>query len=115
LTIEEPGAGLPRLPRGLTDIAAQEVMEKLPGALVLPPSTRLGDQLPGGHVMGQPAPGPATAQDLEDALEHVPLGVLLRPPSDLGLGDIRGHHRPFVLGEIARVRLSGVHAPNCTP
>ena len=64
--------------------------------------------------MGEQAPGAAPADEIKDAVEDFSFGVLRRSASRLDLGDIRGNQRPFVIGEIGRVRFAESHAPQFT-
>jgi hypothetical protein len=112
--IDNPGAGLAVFACGLTDIAAYEVMHEVPGAVLAPGANIVIDRRPGREVMGEQAPGAAPAHDIEDTIEDFSLGVLRRSASRLDLGDIRCDQRPFVIGEIGRVRLAESHAPQFT-
>jgi hypothetical protein len=65
--------------------------------------------------MGQPPPSTATTQDRQETMENFARGVCGPAASRLGLGDRGFEHRPFLIREIGRVRLSRFHAPNDHP
>jgi hypothetical protein len=101
-------------PCGFADIAAYEVMHEVPRAVLAPGANIVIDRRPGREVMGEQAPGAAPTNDIKDAVEDFSFGVLRRSASRLDLGDIRGNQRPFVIGEIGRVRFAEFHAPQFT-
>jgi hypothetical protein len=86
-------------------------MYPLPGAVFAPLPKVVIDDPPGRQVMGQQAPGAASAQQIENAVEHLPLGVFLRAAARLGLGHEMLDQLPCLVGEIGRVRLACLHAP----
>src|SRR5262245_1582684 len=64
---------------------------------------------PRGQVVGQQAPGTAGAEQIEDPVEDLALGVDLRPAAGLGFRDIGPDQLPFCIRHIGRVRWSRVH------
>jgi hypothetical protein len=85
-------------------------MHVLPGAIVPPAPEVLIDNLPGGKVMRQQAPGTATTQDIEDGIHDLTLGIFLGPPTGLGAGHQMFDQIPFFVAQVGWVRFSGSHA-----
>lgn len=106
LTLEAPRAGLAVPARGHPHIAPAEVVQHRPRTIVLPRPNIMLDALPGGEVMHQPAPGTATAEDREEAVEVFPQGMLRESPSGLGLGDIGSHQGSCLVGQVTRIGLA---------
>jgi hypothetical protein len=73
-------------------------MDVLPRAVPAPEPKVMVDDLPGGKVMGQQAPGTPTTQDRKDAIEELALGVLSRSPAPLGRGHLGFDEGPFFVG-----------------
>ena len=93
------------------NIAAEQVMQELPGAVLAPTPKIMMDELRRGKIMGQPAPSTAAAHDLKDAVQDRPRGVLLRLASGLGVGHQGLDQVPRFVAEVGRVWCLGVHAP----
>ena len=89
-------------------------MHHLPGPVLTPLTIVVIDDPPRGQVMGQHAPGTATAQQLEDRVQDFALGIGLGPPSRFRFGHERLYQAPFFIAEISRIRLSQVHARDHT-
>jgi hypothetical protein len=85
-------------------------MPHLPGPVLLPAPTILGDALPGGEVVGQQALRTATAQKKKDAVEDVSFGIFLRAAPRPGDRHIGGEPRACLVREVSGIRLSGFHA-----
>jgi hypothetical protein len=89
---------------GDPDIAAEQVMHQLPGAVLAPLLKVMVDDPPRGQIMGQHAPGTATAQQIEDAVEDLALGVFFRSAPGFRLGHEMFNQVPFFIAEIGRIR-----------
>ena len=114
MTINAASTGLAPLTGGHPDIAAEQIMHVLPGT-VLPPAPKvLVDNLPGGKVMGQQAPGAATTKDVKNRIQDFTLGIFLGPPTGFSWGDQVLNQRPLAVTEVGRVRFTGFHAPRLT-
>jgi hypothetical protein len=111
LTIDDAGAGLAALPNGHPHVAAQQLMHTLPGAIIPPAPEILIDNLPGGKVMRQQAPGTATTQDIEDRIQDLTLGIFLGPSTGLGRWDQMLNQGPLSVTEIGWVWFARFHAP----
>jgi hypothetical protein len=85
-------------------------MHVLPGAIVPPAPEVLIDNLPGGEVMRQQAPGTATTQDIADGIHDLTLGIFLGPPTGLGAGPQMLDQRPFFVTQVGWVRFAGSQA-----
>jgi hypothetical protein len=81
-----------------------------PRAVLAPLTKVVIDDAPRGQVMRQHPPGTAAAQQIEDGVEDVPLGVGLGTAPRFGVGHEMLEHVPFFVTEIGRLRLSWVHA-----
>jgi hypothetical protein len=90
-------------------------MHQRPRPIVAPAPNILRDHLPGRDIMGQQAPGTATAQDIKDGVQDVPCGILLGSAPRLGGGHRGCEQRPFLVREVGRVRCSGCHASDGHP
>ncbi len=86
-------------------------MHAWPGAIVPPAPEVLVDNLPGGKVMRQKAPGTATAKDVEDRLQDLTFGIFLGPSTRLGRGYQMLAQVLFFVTQVGRVRFAGFHAP----
>jgi hypothetical protein len=95
---------------GAAHSASQEVMHELPGTILAPLAEVIIDAPPGRQIMGQHPPGTAAAEQREDAVQDLALGICLRSPTRFGLGDEMVDHRPCFIAEIGRIRLSWIHA-----
>ncbi|HSF34260.1 MAG TPA: hypothetical protein VLK82_27865 [Candidatus Tectomicrobia bacterium] len=91
-------------------IAAEQIMHALPGAVLPPAPAVLVDNLPGGKVMEQRAPGPAPTAGIEDRVQNFALRILLRSAAWFGGGDQMLNQRPFTVPEVSWVRFAGIHA-----
>jgi hypothetical protein len=96
-------------------VATQPVVHHLPGPVLLPAPKILVDKLPGGEVAGPQAPGAATAQKIQDAIEAFPFGLLLWTAPRLGGRHIGDDQCPFLVSQISRIRFSGFHASHGNP
>ncbi len=115
LTIHDPSTGLAPLPSGHAHIAAEQIMHQLPGAIFLPTPKVLVDNLPRRQVMGYQPPRTAAAHDIEDAVQDLPLGVLLGPAPRFGFRHQMFDQIPFFVAEVGRIRFSGFHTPEDNP
>jgi hypothetical protein len=85
-------------------------MDPLPEALSAPQPEIVIDRAPGGQVVGQQVPGPATASHIEDAVEDFAAAVFWRTTPGLDGRHERFELFPFRLGEVGIIRGSrGVH------
>jgi hypothetical protein len=94
-------------------------MHPLPGAVLAPDPTVVVDDLPRREVMRQQAPGTPTADDIEDPMQDVALGVLLWSSPALGFRDLGLEQFPLLVADVGRVRFSGFHTlkinASCSP
>jgi hypothetical protein len=93
---------------GLPHIATEQVVDQGSRAVAPPRPKIVIDRRPRGEVMRQHALGTATADDVEDAIEDFPLGMLLGVPAWPGVGDIRGDQGPLLIGQVTRIRFASV-------
>jgi hypothetical protein len=109
--IDDPGPRLAPLTGSHPDLAAEQIMPVLPGT-VLPPAPKvLVDELPGGEVVRQQAPGTATTEARENGIQNFARRILLRSAPGFGGGDQMLNQRPFAVAEISWVRSTGFHTP----
>ncbi len=89
-------------------------MQQLPSPIPAPAPKVVVDRALRWQVMGEHTPGAATAQQIEDGIEDLPLGIFLRPSSRFRLGHEMLDQVPFFISQVGRIRLSGFHAPEDT-
>ena len=86
LPIDDPGAGLPVLARGDVDIAAEQVMHQLPGAILAPTPKIVLDDLPGREITGPQAPGTPATHNIKMSFRISRLGYFSGRPTRLASG-----------------------------
>ena len=79
-------------------------MHHLPGAVLAPLPKVVVDDAPGGQVMGQQAPGTAGAEQIEDPVQDLALGVDLRLAAGFGLRDLGPDQLPRCIRHVRRIR-----------
>src|SRR5919108_5596385 len=90
-------------------------MHPLPGAVLAPAPEVLVDNLPRREGMGHQTPCTAAAHDIEDAVEDLPLGVLLGPAPRFGFWHEMLDQSPFFVAEVGWRRFSGFHTREDNP
>ena len=86
-------------------------MDLLPEPLQPPEPEIMVHGLPGWQIVGQQAPGTATAEHVEDGIENLAHRVDPRPAPRLGRWDVRLETAPLGVSHISRIMLSVVHSP----
>jgi hypothetical protein len=98
LAIQDRGARRSAAPGGAAHLAAQRVMDALPGAVARPKPKVVVDGGPGWQIMGQHAPGAAGARPVQDAVDDLAALIVDRPPIGRRGGHPRFEDAPLGIG-----------------
>ena len=114
MTIDDPGARLPRFAGRQAHLPPEHVMDVLPGPIVTPGAEIMIDYRPWREVVGEQSPGTAAPRQIPKGIEKFTFGVFLRAAPSFGRGHEMLNQLPFSIRQVSRVRLSRFHAPDCT-
>src|ERR1041384_3387394 len=109
LRVDNRGAGLAVAAFQDAEVTAQGIVDPFPGTIFSPAPKVMIDDAPGRQIVGDKAPRTAGAQDIQDRIDDLALGINFWSTTRLGGRDHWFENLPFGIMEVGWVRFSGLH------